>query len=128
MSGPRKPKDLENYTIIPQTREALYRQLGLVDSRLDILAELGLADREVPSDMCRKGCPLCSGEPVVQAASYVEAGGVATGRQQDASRQREKERSDWRNGQLRYPVAALAFKSETAPERRPVLAWVKEAR
>lgn len=41
--------------------------------------------------------------------------------------ERQREYADWRNGQLRYPVAALAYKREPVMERKPVLAWTREA-
>ncbi len=42
--------------------------------------------------------------------------------------EREQLRADWRNGQLKYQVEALAFRREVPVERRPVLAWTSEAR
>lgn len=63
-----------------------------------------------------------------QPASYAKAQSVAEARQRANAFKREQDRADWRNGQLKYQVAALAArKPEAEQERKPVLAWTRHA-
>lgn len=60
-------------------------------------------------------------------ASYAPATKEAHRRLALIEVERAQLRADWRNGQLRYPVAALAYKPAEPAKRAPVLAWTKEA-